>query len=258
MHISQSPTATGDGTRRSGPNRGGLDRGPAPMSRATADDGPRVPPVARLEQVAVRLGAARILEGLDLEVAAGEAVGLVGPNGSGKTTLLRLLATLLAPSAGTGQVLGATLGSEETVRVRPHITLIGHVPGLQPRLTLEENLRLVARLADAPTGRVCTALEAVGLAAAGERPARHCSQGMLRRADLARALITHPALLLLDEAHAGLDAASAGLIELLVAEVTARPGSAVVVSHQPERLAGVVDRMVILEAGRVTSVEVPR
>lgn len=215
-------------------------------------------PVVRLEQVAVRLGPARILDGLDLQLAAGEAIGLVGPNGSGKTTLLRLLATLQPPDAGTGQVLGAALGSHETLRVRPHITLVGHAPALHPQLSLEENLRLVARLADVPSGRVHTSLKAVGLVAARERPARHCSQGMLRRTDLARTLITQPALLLLDEAHASLDAASAGLIELLVAEVTARRGAAVVVSHQPERLAGVVDRLVALEAGRLVGGEVPR
>lgn len=258
MHVPQPPTATDDETRLPGSDRGRADRRPTPMTRGAAQIDPRVPPVVRLERVGAQLGTARILEEVDLQLSAGEAVGLVGPNGSGKTTLLRLLATLLPPSSGTGQVLGAPLGGEQALTVRPGITLVGHAPALHPRLTLEENLTLVARLAGVPPDRARTALRAVGLEAAHERPVRHCSQGMLRRGDLARTLITRPALLLLDEAHAGLDTASAGLVELLVASVTARHGSAVVVSHQPERLAGVVDRIVTLEAGRLLAAEVPR
>ena len=190
-----------------------------------------------------------VLRDLTMSVAAGEAVGLVGANGSGKSTLLRLLTTLLTPVAGTGQVLGAQLGTREVERIRPAIALVGHTPALYPRLTLGENLRFYCRLTGRDTDAVGTALGAVGLDRAADRPADRCSHGMLRRAELARVIIASPQLLLLDEAHAGLDRASAGLVEVIVDEVRQRGGGAVVVSHERDRLTGTVDRILEIEKG---------
>jgi heme exporter protein A len=99
-------------------------------------------PLAALRGVGVRLGATPVLRAVDLEVGAGQAVGLVGANGSGKTTLLRVLATLLPPTSGDGTVLGAPLDAPARLVVRPAIALLGHVPALYPQLTLEENLML--------------------------------------------------------------------------------------------------------------------
>jgi heme exporter protein A len=212
-------------------------------------------PLAALAGVGVRLGATPVLRAVDLEVRAGEAVGLVGANGSGKTTLLRVLATLLPPTTGSGTVLGASLHLRARLAVRPAITLLGHAPALFPQLTVDENLGMVARLLGERPGRVAEALEAVGLAGARHRPAAHCSAGMLRRAELARALLARPRLLLLDEAHAGLDPAASGLVELLVADVRGRGGAAVLVSHEPWRLRPLVDRVVELADGRLRPVE---
>jgi ABC-type multidrug transport system ATPase subunit len=139
--------------------------------------------------------------------------------------------------------------------VRPAIALVGHVPALYPQLTLQENLEMVARLLGERPDRTARALEVVGLAGARHRRAGHCSQGMLRRAELARALVTRPRLLLLDEAHAGLDPAASQLVELLVAEVRSRGGAAVLVSHEPRRLHPLVDRTVELADGRLRPME---
>ncbi len=144
---------------------------------------------------------------------------MLGPNGSGKTTLLRLLATLQRPTSGGGTVLGADLRSNDIYRVRPQIVLIGHEPGLYPELTLAENCRLVANLAGRDQERARTTLELVGLAGAADRRARDCSRGMLRRTELARALIVEPRLLLLDEAHAGLDESASALVDLIADRV---------------------------------------
>jgi heme exporter protein A len=208
-------------------------------------------PVVFLAGVGVILGATPVLRNLDLEVHAGQVVGLVGANGSGKTTLLRLLATLLPPTSGAGSVLGARLDGRARFAVRPAIALVGHTPSLYPQLSLAENLELVARLLGQPHARAIEALEAVGLAGARRRRAGHCSQGMLRRAEFARILLTRPRLLLLDEAHAGLDPAASGLVEQLVAEVRGRQGTAVVVSHEPRRLGRLVDRTLELAGGRL-------
>lgn len=190
-----------------------------------------------------------MLRGVELTLAAGEAVGLVGANGSGKSTLLRALATLLPPVAGTGAVLGARLGTREVERVRPAIALVGHTPSLYPRLTLGENLRFWCRLTGRGTSAADAALQVVGLGRAADRPADRCSHGMQRRAELARVLVAAPRLLLLDEAHAGLDRASAALVGVVVTAVRERGGGAVVVSHEHERLEGTVDRVIEIEGG---------
>jgi heme exporter protein A len=212
-------------------------------------------PLVELADVEVRLGGTPVLRRLHLHLDPGEVVGLIGANGSGKTTLLRVLATLLPPSGGRGTVLGAELGGAGRRAVRPAIALLGHVPALYPKLTLGENLEMVVRLAEAPSRSVAEALESVGLAGARDRRAEGCSQGMLRRADFARALITEPRLLLLDEAHAGLDAAASSLVELAVEGVRQRGGGAVVVAHDPVRLRPLADRTLELAAGRLWSLE---
>ncbi|MHA6631415.1 heme ABC exporter ATP-binding protein CcmA [Pseudonocardia sichuanensis] len=200
------------------------------------------------------LGRTPVLRELDLRMDAGEALGVLGANGSGKTTLLHLLATLVRPAAGRAEVLGRELGSREAGAARPAITLIGHLPALYPQLSLAENLRFVARLTGREDRAVDRALEAVGLGGAAQRRAEHCSQGMQRRAELARVLLNRPSLLLLDEIHAGLDRDAVGLVDDVVASVRGRGGACVLVSHEPDRLTGVVDRMVRISDGRAERV----
>lgn len=205
--------------------------------------------VIDLHGVSVSVERTPVLRDLSLTVEAGQAVGVTGANGSGKSTLLRLLATLLSPAAGTGRVLGSALGSRECERIRPRIGLIGHSPALYPRLTLAENLRFFCRLTGVDVSNVSTALDAVGLARAADRSADRCSQGMQRRAELARVILSAPALLLLDEPHAGLDSGSAGLVDAVIDDVCKRGGAAVVVSHDRARLDATVDRVLDLRAG---------
>ncbi|SFB62725.1 heme exporter protein A/Cu-processing system ATP-binding protein [Amycolatopsis marina] len=215
--------------------------------------------VAMLVGVAVDVERAPVLRSLDFAVAPGESVGLVGANGSGKSTLLRVLATLLPPVGGHGHVLGAALGSAECAVVRPRIALVGHTAALYPRLTVRENLRFLARLTGRREHAADEALEAVGLAGAADRRADACSQGMQRRAELARVLLTEPRLLLLDEAHTGLDPASTGLVNAVAEQVRERGGASVVVSHDHARLRGAADRLVEIVEGRARPVraEVP-
>lgn len=215
---------------------------------------PGVGPLVELAGVGVELDRTPVLRGLDLTVTPGEVLGLVGANGSGKSTLLRLLATLLAPTAGSGRVLGAALGTPDCVAVRPGIGLVGHVPALYAQFTLRENLEFLARLTGNPTHAVDEALVTVGLDRAGDRRADRCSQGMRRRADLARVLLTQPVLLLLDEVHTGLDGDSTALVDLVVADVAARGGATVVVSHERARLASLAHRVVEIVGGRAVPV----
>lgn len=189
-----------------------------------------------------------VLREVEVVVHAGEAVGVTGPNGAGKSTLLRALAGL-----DGGPSVRWDLDRDSADGTVDGMVLVGHDPGLHPHLTLAENLRLATALRTGSTLPVATALERVGLAGAAGRLAGQCSEGMLRRAGLARAWASRPALLLLDEPTAGLDAASRGLPAALVRSATAAGGMVVVATHEPAAFHDVVDRWLHVGGGRVTS-----
>ncbi len=206
-------------------------------------------PIVQLRDIGVRFGTVPVLVAVDLTIAPGEVVGVAGPNGSGKTTLLGVVATLIRPSSGTGRVLGAALGTDDVRRVRRRIGLSGHEPAVYPDLTLAENLRFVARVAGVTVEAADRALADVGLAAAADRPAGRSSHGMQRRIDLARMLMLEPDLVLLDEAHAGLDQDAEVIIDVILERTRRRRGGALLVSHDAERLTRQVDRVLRIEAG---------
>ena len=208
-------------------------------------------PVVRLKDVAVRYGRVPVLKSVELEVPAGEATGIVGPNGSGKSTLLRVLATLLRPTEGSVAVFGSEMGRETAFSIRRRIALIGHQPALYPQLTLRENLVFVSRLSGHSEERVDEMLDLVGLAGAKHRRAEQSSHGMQRRVEFARVILTKPDLLLLDEAHAGLDREAGQLVDAVVEHVRARGGAAVFVSHELDRMLPLVQSTYELVGGAV-------
>ncbi|MGQ0849341.1 MAG: heme ABC exporter ATP-binding protein CcmA [Actinomycetota bacterium] len=213
-----------------------------------------MPPLFSLERVDVSFGSTPVIQAVDCRLAPGECLWIGGPNGAGKTTLLRVIATLLPPTSGDGIVLGARLGSRQVLNVREKIGLAGHQPALTSYLTLAENLTLVAKFRGGGHSEARRALEMVGLAGAADRSAAHCSQGMLRRADLARLFLDPPLLLLLDEPHAGLDESAQPLVEALVDRTVRRGGGAVLVSHDPGHLASLADRRLLLRLGVLETV----
>jgi ABC-type multidrug transport system ATPase subunit len=178
-------------------------------------------------------------------------LGIAGPNGSGKTTLLRLLATLVRLDEGSGRVLGAAVGTPEVYAIRPQIGLIGHVPALIAELSLRENLVHASRLVGRDINGVDRALRVVGLEGAADRKVTQSSHGMLRRAEVARLLLTRPRLLLLDEAFSGLDASARDLIGALVERAVSAEGSVVMVSHDATHLAERCHRIMTISSGRL-------
>lgn len=204
-----------------------------------------------LSGVAVGFGGTRVLDGLDLELRRGEALGVRGANGSGKSTLLRVCATLLRPRTGSVRILGLDRDEACSPIYRRQIGLVGHEPALYRQLSVRENLRFVARLYGRPDDAVEEVLEVVGLSRAADRRVDQCSQGMARRADLARMLLVRPRLLLLDEASAGLDPAADILVDHVVRQTRLAGGAAVVISHDHGWLSGQVDHTVTLRSGRL-------
>ena len=151
-----------------------------------------------------------MLRDVSLELAPGPTLAVIGANGAGKSTLLRILATLLRPSAGEVEVLGAAL-PREAWKVRGRIGYLGHEPLLYRELSVRENLEFNARLhgsSDPASGsRPCSS--APGSPAAPSELVRNLSAGMLQRAAICRALLHEPELLLLDEPRSHLDLGAA-------------------------------------------------
>ena len=195
-------------------------------------------------------GRQRALAGVDLTLHAGESTALLGPNGAGKTTLVGILSTSVSPTAGSVRYGGAEAGDDE---LRGTIGVIAHESHCYGDLSGRENLLFFARLYGVPdAARVADALLArVGLLEAAGRAARTYSRGMLQRLAVARAIVHQPRLLLADEPFTGLDRAGVELLAHILREERARGCILVVVTHDFDAVSSLVDRVVVLERGRV-------
>jgi ABC-type multidrug transport system ATPase subunit len=190
-----------------------------------------------------------------LHVRAGEVHALLGPNGAGKTTLLRLLTGLVDATDGSVRVLGRELARQDR---RMH-GLIGLVPSgdrsFYLRLSGLENLVFFARLHGLRRGRALAraheVISDVDLDAAAHRPVGHYSHGMQKRLSLARALLTQPALLLVDEATHDLDPEAAKQARTLIRAAAGRGAGVLYATQRVEEIRGFADRVTVLAHGNV-------
>jgi ABC-2 type transport system ATP-binding protein len=211
-------------------------------------------PVSRSDQAmlaisgcGVRLGKAEILRDADLEVRAGEIVGLVGENGSGKTTLLRVAVGLIRPQAGSIRLFD---GDPREPRNLRRVGAALDTPSLYPWMSGRAALRALIHLTgEADDGRSTAALARFGLARAGHKPVIRYSQGMKKRLALAAAALNDPELLILDEPTNGLDADGRTIVAGWLQEHRASGGGAVITTHRAEEL-GLCDRLIQLDEGR--------
>jgi len=200
--------------------------------------------LAALSDVEVEYGAGRALGPISLTIGAGETVALVGPSGCGKSTALRLLAGLEAPTRGT---VRRAAGRGETA-------VVFQAPTLAPWLSAQANVALPLELAGAPQAeahrKAAQALARVGLAGAEAKRPVQLSGGMAMRVSLARALVTEPKLLLLDEPFAALDEITRRTLadDVLALWAASKP-AIVFVTHNVEEAVYIASRVVVLTRG---------
>jgi ABC-2 type transport system ATP-binding protein len=208
-----------------------------------------------------RFGELTAVDHVDLAVPYGEIFGLLGSNGAGKSTMIKMLTTLLAPTSGTALVGGFDIvSSPAQVRAR-----IGYVPQLLSAdggLTARENLLFSARLYAIPSAdrsaRIGDALQLMGLAESADRLARTYSGGMIRRLELAQAMLHRPAILFLDEPTIGLDPVARHALWDRLRDLKRDFGMTIVITtHDMEEAETLCGELAILHAGRVAVVGNP-
>jgi heme ABC exporter ATP-binding subunit CcmA len=206
-------------------------------------------PVICFRSAVAMVGRFPVLAGLDLDVARGEIVLLQGANGAGKTSVLRACAGLLRVVGGEARVLGEDLIANPRA-VRRRVGLLGHTTALYDDLTARENIRFAVQAAGANPEAVGPAMELLGLT--GRLPSTAVgalSAGQRRRVALAILVARNPELWLLDEPHAGLDAANRDLVDRLVSDTVRRGGTVLIASHEAERANALAGRVVTVAGG---------
>jgi ABC-2 type transport system ATP-binding protein len=219
------------------------------------------PAAVRLEGLRHDFAGRRALAGIDLEVAAGSMGAILGPNGGGKTTLFRVLATLLRPTSGRALVFGCDTVREAPV-VRRALGVVFQSPAVDRRLTVRENLLVHGALYGLHGRPLGAAIEErlgrFGLADRAGDLAGRLSGGLLRRVEIAKALLPRPRLLLLDEPSTGLDPAARADLWDQIAALRDRDGVTVLFTTHLLEEAERADRVAILSEGRVVADGAPR
>jgi putative ABC transport system ATP-binding protein len=203
----------------------------------------------------------RALDGIDLEIAAGELVALEGPSGSGKTTLLQLMGALDRPSSGTIEFEGRDLARLPDIELAAlRLRSFGFVFqqfNLIPTLTAVENVEVKLAPVGGTRERALELLGEVGLAERADHLPSHLSGGEQQRVAIARALSVEPRVVLADEPTGNLDSATGGEIIELLAALAADHGSTVIVATHDATLAARAPRRITMRDGRLAGAAVP-
>ena len=221
-------------------------------------------PVIETRGLVKRYDGDLAVAGLDLVVEAGEIYGLVGPNGAGKTTTMRILATLLAPTAGEARICGIGV-TDDPVEVRRRIGYMPDFYGVYDDLRVWEYLDFFARCYNVPANRRATMigelLEIVGLGEKRDAYVEALSRGMRQRLCLAHTLVHDPDLLILDEPASGLDPRARVETREILRTLREMGKTILVSSHiLPEMaelctMVGIIDRGRLLRSGRIEEIE---
>jgi heme exporter protein A len=211
--------------------------------------------VAEADGLVRTFGGRRAVDSVTFALNAGDCLALFGPNGAGKTTLLRLLAGLLAPTAGECRVNGVALRSGAAARAQ--VGLVSHASMLYGALSARENVEFTARLfglAD-PTEAATHALRAMRVLDRADAPVRALSRGLQQRVSIARAIVHGPTLLLCDEPYTGLDEVGSAALTEALGERRAAGASLLLVTHNLSEGLALATHAAIMRRGRFVRYE---
>jgi ABC-2 type transport system ATP-binding protein len=216
----------------------------------------------RVEQLAKTFpGGVEAVKGVDFAVPQGEVFGLLGPNGAGKSTTVGMLTTTIAPSAGRAWVAGFDVAAEP-VAARGASAVVFQEPVVDRGLTGRRNLDVHARLwgldAAAARRRIAAVVDPFGLAGVINRPVASYSGGQRRRLEIARALVSEPRVLFLDEPTVGLDPRFRFELLDLIAGLRARAGMTILLTtHYLDEAEQLCDRVAVVHQGRIVALDSP-
>lgn len=200
------------------------------------------------------------VDGLNLNIKAGELFGLLGPNGAGKTTTVRLLCTLIEPTHGTASVAGFDI-REQASEVRRQIGVVSEGVSLYKDLTIEENLKLFSTLYDIPKraaeSRIQELMDMFGFREKATRQVGALSSGWAKKAQICAALLHSPKVLFLDEVTSGLDPQSAIALQDFTRKLCDQGVTVVWTTHYMGEPDKICDRVGVVFAGRVVKVGTP-
>jgi ABC-2 type transport system ATP-binding protein len=230
---------------------------------------PRSEPISRVKQPALDvrklrktyLGGVEAVKSIDFEVATGEVFGLLGPNGAGKSTTIGMLTTTIAPTSGSARVGGFDVASEP-LAARSVSSVVFQDPVVDNALTGRRNLDIHARLwrADpsAAQGRISELAETLGLAELMDRPVGSYSGGERRRLEIARALVSQPRVLFLDEPTVGLDPRIRHELLDVIGRLRDRNEITILLTtHYLDEAERLCDRIAIIHAGQIVALDTP-
>ena len=205
-----------------------------------------------VRDVTRRFGSFNALSHASFVVRSGEIVALLGPNGAGKTTASRIIAGILAPTAGDAVVDGLSV-REDAPRVRARCGLVTDSPALYERMSLRSYLTYFARLYDvmSPGPRIARLVELMGLTDVLDRKLAAFSRGMKQKAAIARALVHEPPVLLLDEPATALDPEMSQTLRELIVSLRAQDRAILLCTHDLDEAQRISDRVVIVDRGRI-------
>lgn len=236
-----------------------MDRQESPLSQASP--GPAADWVIETAELTCRYGSFLAVDRLSIRVARGTSFGLLGPNGAGKSTTMKMLATLLRPTSGTARVAGFDIVTRAQA-VREHIGYVPQVLSADGALTGYENLLLSARLYAIPgperRRRIEEALAFMGLTEFGRNLVRSFSGGMIRRLELAQAMLHRPVLLFLDEPTIGLDPVARHAVWDRLRDLSATFGTTLLVTtHDMDEADHLCDELAIMHQGVIAAQGAP-
>ena len=234
--------------------------GPKDVSRETSINPPfeaSKDSVIYSENLSKSFGDLLAVDGLDLDIPAGEVFGLLGPNGAGKTTTIRMLTSLIAPTKGAAQVAGFRLGEDDR-SLRKAVGILTESPGMYEQISAKGNLSFYAKMYEVEEidRQVERYLRMLGLWGRRDEPVGTFSKGMRQKLAIARALLHEPRVLFLDEPTSGLDPEAAKIVREFIEELRGEGRTIILTTHNLNEADRLCDRIAVFKT-RLLAVDTP-